>query len=257
MNSIYNISEDIISIFNEIEDNEGEITKEQEEALKIKEDELKDKLENYNKLINSWKNNIDFAKSEIKRLQTLNKVRNNNIDRLKNIMKFAVEQFGYNGKNGNKYIELNTCKLYTKKNVTVEFNDERLNILKEEFISVCKELYKEGCLHIGNNYEDMDFKGIIDMINMNCIVKYGEDFKHFTLVDLESIDLNINIKISLSNLLNENNSLLESIIVESFPIKVEYDKSITNYKYNICKFTNENNKPTCGILKEDNSLCLK
>ena len=44
MASLYQISEDILRIFNDVETNDGEITDEQYDALCIKQDELKEKL---------------------------------------------------------------------------------------------------------------------------------------------------------------------------------------------------------------------
>ena len=47
MASIYNIQQDLLDIFDQIETNEGEITPELEEQLHISQDEFKDKIRSY------------------------------------------------------------------------------------------------------------------------------------------------------------------------------------------------------------------
>lgn len=54
MSSLYNISNDILRIFNEVEQAEGEITDEQYNELCIKQVELKEKLDSYVKAIKVW-----------------------------------------------------------------------------------------------------------------------------------------------------------------------------------------------------------
>ena len=51
MSSLYNISNDILRIFNEVENNEGEITDEQYNELCIKQEELKEKLDRILKVL--------------------------------------------------------------------------------------------------------------------------------------------------------------------------------------------------------------
>ena len=54
--NIYKIQENINRIFIEIEENAGEITEEQLEQLNINQENLKQKLSDYNKAIQVYKN---------------------------------------------------------------------------------------------------------------------------------------------------------------------------------------------------------
>ena len=103
--NIYKIQENINRIFIEIEENAGEITEEQLEQLNINQENLKQKLSDYNKAIQVYKNYNEGVSNEIKRLQELKKTCTNRIEVLRNTMKNAVINFGTDGKSGNKIIE--------------------------------------------------------------------------------------------------------------------------------------------------------
>ena len=98
--NIYKIQENINRIFIEIEENAGEITEEQLEQLNINQENLKQKLSDYNKAIQVYKNYNEGISNEIKRLQELKKTRTNRIEVLRNTMKNAVINFGTDGKSG-------------------------------------------------------------------------------------------------------------------------------------------------------------
>ena len=65
--NIYKIQENINRIFIEIEENAGEITEEQLEQLNINQENLKQKLSDYNKAIQVYKNYNESISNEIKR----------------------------------------------------------------------------------------------------------------------------------------------------------------------------------------------
>ena len=81
--NIYKIQENINRIFIEIEENAGEITEEQLEQLNINQENLKQKLSDYNKAIQVYKNYNEGVSNEIKRLQELKKTRTNRIEVLR------------------------------------------------------------------------------------------------------------------------------------------------------------------------------
>lgn len=141
--NIYKIQENINRLFIEIEENGGEITEEQLKELEVNQENLKTKLSDYNKAIQVYKNYNDSISNEIKRLQELKKTRNNRIEVLRNTIKNAVINFGYNGKSNNKIIELEDCKLFTKTTKSIESDNNRLDLLKYKIIEYCRELYKE------------------------------------------------------------------------------------------------------------------
>ena len=102
MNSLYQISDELLSIFANIEANEGEVTEEELLALEIKQEELNEKLSSYKKAIRCWESDIDACKQEEKRIKAARQVKENRIDKLKDRMLGAVLQFGYEGKANKK-----------------------------------------------------------------------------------------------------------------------------------------------------------
>lgn len=141
MANLYQISEDVRDVLFDIEtyaqENDGEVSEELLEALKITKDNLKDKLSNYRKVIDMYETYVSAGKCEKKRIDALNKSRTNTVERLKNIMLDAVDEFGEVNKRGVKYIELEDCVISIRKSSSINIYNDRADILYcciEEFI---------------------------------------------------------------------------------------------------------------------------
>lgn len=251
--NIYKIQENINRIFSEIEENAGEITEEQLEQLNINQENLKQKLSDYNKAIQVYKNYNEGISNEIKRLQELKKTRTNRIEVLRNTMKNAVINFGTDGKSGNKIIELEDCKLFTKSTESVIENKERLDILRYEFIDYCRELYKNDLLITG---DDIDVQGLIDSINAKCIAERGENFIPFTIYDFICANIIFKFTVSLKNLIESNNYLLQAYYGLDYSTGIDMDIDKNTVKY-IVKDQNTNNNITIGNIEKNKVLCMK
>lgn len=188
MSSIYEIEQELLSIFDTIEENEGEITPEQEELLAIKQEELNIKLNNYNKALISWNADINACKEEEKRIATVRKKHENRIKKLKEVMLDAVIRFGDTGKSGNKVVELPTVRLFTKASPKVEVNEERINILVRHIDSYIMDLYSNGFLNLGDG---IDLTNFLNNINTRVANEYGSDFEPFTMMDITTLKLDI------------------------------------------------------------------
>ena len=90
--SLYQISDELQLLLNEIEENGGEITEEQEKELEISQEELGNKVENYCNAITILKSEEECAKNEKKRLNDMQNVKKNLIERLKQtLLKTVME----------------------------------------------------------------------------------------------------------------------------------------------------------------------
>lgn len=196
MASLYQISEDLIRIFNNIEEADGEITDEQYESLCIKQDELKTKLDAYVKAIKSWEVDEKALKDEKKRFNDRQNVFKNRIERLKAAALQAVLTFGEHGKT-NMFIELPNFRLFSRASQSVEVDETRVHIFMEEFKRYVRELVDADVLYSG---KDVDLQGILDAINANIRATQGEDFEPFTLNDLITIKINISQTASVYDL---------------------------------------------------------
>ena len=196
MASLYQISEDILRIFNDVESAEGEITDEQYDALCIKQEELKEKLDSYVKAIKSWEVDEKALKDEKKRFNDRQNVYKNRIERLKKAALDAVLMFGEHGKT-NMFIELPNFRIFTKASKSIEVDEQRINIFIKAFESYIRELVDAGILYAG---KDVDLQGILDVINANVIAEQGENFEPYTINDLISLKLNISQTASVYDL---------------------------------------------------------
>ena len=200
MQSLYEISDELLSIFNEIENNDGEVNEEQLQALEIAQENLQEKLASYKRAIRCWESDINACKEEEKRIKTARQVKENRIDKLKDRMLGAVLQFGYEGKPNKKgktnhFYELPDGRIFTKTTESTEINENRINILINLLIEICKENINSF------PYDDEEFyEFILNNINEKLHVFY-EGQEDFTLIDLKSAIFNYNVEINIKDLI--------------------------------------------------------
>jgi hypothetical protein len=119
MPSLYEITQDLLIIQGQLEENDGELTPELEQALTITEALSKEKLDNYCKLIYNIEAETQMYDTEIKRLQAKKKAKEKIIDRLA----FSLES--YMKATGKEKIELDLFKLSFR-------SSKAVNILSED-----------------------------------------------------------------------------------------------------------------------------
>lgn len=241
MASLYQISSDLLDLFSELENRETDWTDEQAEEFykkfSITEDELKSKLTNYYQAIQNWSSDMKECKEEEKRIAAIRKKYETRIDRLKTAMLGAVQTFGSEGKT-NKFIELPTVRLYTKGSKSVQVNDVRIEIFLTEFEQIVRELYNNGCLEFG---EDVDYIGILDVINANVKAAYGDDFIPFTLEDFNNLEIEFKTTITIPQLFKSNGKILEAYCCN--PMNVEIANNTPKEKWkNVIKIAEDNNR---------------
>jgi len=206
--SLYNIEEELLRIFAEIEENDGEISDETYAQLNITKENLNVKLDNYVKYIISLDGDVDVVKKEVKRLQAKAKTKETRITQLKKAMLGAVQMFGTEGKT-NKFIDLPTVRLFTKGSQSVETNDARIRILIGEFERYVRELVDNGVLYTG---QDVELQGILDSVNANLKAEHDAqntevlglelkgEFIPYTLSDLTTLKIEITTTQSIYDL---------------------------------------------------------
>ena len=250
MSSLYYISQDIYRIFDAIEAAEGEITDDQYSELQIKQEELKEKLDAYVKAVKEFQANADFCKNEKKSINDRQNIYKNRVENLKSAMLDAVNAFGEQGKT-NKFIELPTCRIFTKTSKSIEADEIRLYILSKEFYRLICELVRNGVLYTG---EDVDLQGILNVINANVIAEQGEGFEPFTIQDLIQCKLRVSMYASIYDCFRSNEYLIKQIV--NNPIISKVDTEICK---DDCKFIIENTDNKLTIAKQviSNNLQIK
>jgi hypothetical protein len=132
--NIFKIENEYKLLMQEIEANEGELTDEMAQRLEITQANLQEKATNYAFVVKHYEGEADIIAAEIKRLQELKKKRENNIERLKDRVKTAMQTFGVSK------IETPTLTLSLRSSKAVEVVDE--NLVDEEYFRVKKEVSK-------------------------------------------------------------------------------------------------------------------
>ena len=208
MANLYEIEQELLDIYNELEENGGELTPELEEKLLLTQDNFKTKLNGYVNVINEITSRIDACKTEEKRISTLRKSREKSINRLKEIVQRCVINFGNINKSGNYSIELDTCKLATRGSDSLEFDEQRI-----EDLIYCVHRY----IIDYNIYTESTPKEILNTINgiytNKVLAPRGVDISDiilFTLDDLVFFRVNITFNTNV-NLLLTDTKLCDSI----------------------------------------------
>lgn len=212
MGNIFEIKSELLNIFNNIEENEGEITPEIEEALKITQDEFKDKVKSYCELIKILKNDISLVDAETKRLAEVKKSKQNIIDRLSGILTDAIDEFGDITKSGGKFIDYGIGKVSVRNTKKVDVNEDYANsvvnaaIARFGYLEYTKQLDTYDCVNVNQFTEDIKN-------DTNYIV--SED-------DLNAINANISFSIPLGKLMKG----------EGYKFMKDFVKytNLTNYK---------------------------
>lgn len=214
MSNIYNIQQELLNIFDELEENEGELTPELEEQLNITKEEFKDKIKSYSNIVKMLENDITDIKAEKARLNDLQKSKEKTIERLKKIMIDAVELFGDTTKSGGKYIDYGTGKVSIRNTQALEVEEDVTNRFVNRALS-CLRWYQQ------NNQ--------LDTITPNDILEYcnskspdeennGEEITVIPAEDINQIKANIDLDISLEDLLTTESGMKLAKALAEYPV---------------------------------------
>ena len=129
MKNLFNIDAELYEVYNEIENNGGEMTPELEATLEITEAERLTKGEGYVYVIKQLRSQSDMIKSEIKRLQELAKRYENSAEKLADTLLQSVVAHGQ--------IKTALVTISTRKSKSVSITDESL--LGPEFMRIKTE----------------------------------------------------------------------------------------------------------------------
>lgn len=211
MSNLFNISAELQDIILQLE--EGEATDELLERLSITEDNLKEKIGSYIQVIRRYSNDVTECKAEKDRVNQIQKVRNNTVERLKKVVLEAVLMFGSTGKSGNKVIEGPTYKLYSRETNSYVPKDFLIaDIIKEFYFCVGEYMSEASTL----DSLDLEFLAqvisaqltaykIADLEAANQSFDRDEIGVSVSKDDLLAIPTEITISISLSELADEEN----------------------------------------------------
>ena len=214
--NIYNIQQELLSIFNELEENGGELTPELEKALEISQEDFKDKIKSFTNVIKLNNNDIDAIDSEILRLTMLKKHKQSIIERVTKIIIDAVELFGDTSKAGAKFVDYGDGKVSIRKSDKVEVDETSYKGIVSEFASLIS--FRKYCNELDTNY-DVSPEELIS----RCNQEKGDIYKTEFDDNNESADPNIPITIDKEELPNIKANLVLNVKLVDLMNHAGYD----------------------------------
>lgn len=185
MANIYQISQDLLTIFQELEENGGELTPELEQELNITQESLYDKIKSYVSAIHRYEDDLDAIKRETTRLSDLKKSKEKIVERLKSVVLKAVEDFGDENKNGVKSIDFGTGKVSTRKSDAVQLYDDNIAHIIKCVNFIVEMEHTNGQLDVIDHIDADILKDIIASQPMGStdigIDVSDDDLKHVSL----------------------------------------------------------------------------
>ena len=232
--NIWQIQKDLLDIFNELEENGGELTPELEDKLNITQSEFKNKIENYLYVIKKTESDINACDAEAKRLTALKKSKQNTVDRIKSVIAKAIEQFGDENKNGNKFIDLGTAKITVRTSNKVIVNDDFAeNLVNSTFDEVRSMVFTK-------ELQSNDLKDLLTIPENK----------------LDGVTANISIDVPLKDLYKDDgDAFIKSIFAYGKYFKVKTNISKTELKANL--EDNPNAYPELAHIEQNKTLTIK
>lgn len=191
--NIWQIQQNLLDIFNELEENGGELTEELEQQLAISQEDFRSKVESYTNVIKSVKADIAAIDQESKRLADLKKSKTAMVDRLSKVIIEAVDRFGETTKNGGKFFDYGTGKVSIRNSQKIELDDDKAKCMANEY---AKCIAFENMLGAASNRENITHDEMIQRCkehkttNLDIVVDEPYDITRED-IDYSSFDISI------------------------------------------------------------------
>ena len=157
MKNLFNIDAELYEVYNEIENNGGEMTPELEATLEITEAERLTKGEGYVYVIKQLRSQSDMIKSEIKRLQELAKRYESSADKLADTLLQSVVAHGQ--------IKTALVTISSRKSKAVSITDESL--LQAEYLRIKTEPNKTAIKEALESGQEVQGALIVENYSLN------------------------------------------------------------------------------------------
>lgn len=209
MGTIFEIERDLIAIFEELEENGGELTPEIEEKLQLNGQEVTRKVKNYVDYINKLKADEVAIKSEQDRLAALKKSKDNTINSITSLIVYAIKTFGNEDKKGKKFFDWGTGKVSIRNSQAVELDTDKI----EAITNALESTFESGIFaNILQCNSSIDSDALLDSIKETAIKENNVAAGEVEIEDLDDVTINITIPISAAELLNgEGYNLMKQI----------------------------------------------
>lgn len=245
MGTIFEIERDLIAIFEELEENGGELTPEIEEKLQLNEEEVTRKVKSYVAYINKLKADEAAIKVEQDRLAALKKSKDNAIKSIAHLVLYAIKTFGNEDKKGKKFFDWGTGKVSIRNTSSVEVDTAKVDAVTE----VLETTFENGIFTNTLQCNDsIDTDALLDAAN-NAGGKVEVE-------DLDDITVEVTVPISVSKLLNGDGYELMKQIGVTSPNVWKF-KSVVDKKAIKNKIANEGCESNIAKVVTNENLTIK
>ena len=225
--NIFEISKELTKLYQEVEDNDGELTPELLESLNVVQDNLNNKVESYVAIIKHIDSDIELIDKELVRLQDLKKSKNNLQTRLKEILIIAINKFGDMTKSGSRFIDYGTGKVSVRVSKKVE-PSEAVDVLSDKVKTYIEMLAYNNQLDTISEISEQSFIDFCDTAThyTDLNVNHTEPIT-INNSDLENIKATVTLTMPLNELIAAHGYDVLKAVANSekcYKIKTELDK---------------------------------
>lgn len=250
--SIFDIERDLYNIFEELEENGGELTPELEEKLELNGQEVTRKVKSYVGYIQKLNSDMAAIKAEQERLKTLADNKQKTIDNISHLVLYAIDKFGQEDKKGKKFFDWGTGKVTTRKSTSVETNDNKLaNIADVLAATFSNAIYTNEI----SQHSSIDENALMDAIT-HTVYKDDVASTEVEVEDLDDVVINITAPVKLTDLLKSEGyqimSNLGAVNKANWKFKPSIDKKAMK-----AKLTEEGCTSNIAKVVEKENLSIK
>lgn len=231
--NIFQISQELLDITQELEENGGELTEELEEKLTVSQADFKTKVKSYTDVIKAIKSDIKLIDEEVSRLKDLKEAKNKAIARLEKIIIWAIDMFGEPTKSGGKFVDFGTGKVSVRNSEKVEVD--------EEFAKDAVNRFMEEIRQVAYTKE-LNFNDIEDLVTIPDEV-------------IDGISAEINVSIPLKDFYGTSGNILRALYDSNKVFK--YSPSISKSELKDKLKENPDAYPMLAHLIQNKTLSIK
>lgn len=255
--NIWQIQQDMLGIFDELEENGGELTEELEAKLAITQENFKSKVENYTNVIKAINADIAAIDSEAKRLAELKKSKAKVVERLSNTIIDAINQFGDTNKSGTKFFDYGTGKVSIRNSVKVETDEDKLKCMASEY---AKCVSFENMLGGASNRENITFEEMIQRCKEHKKAESDiivDDPYDITREDIETAQFEVTIRAGLEDMCCETGYHALKNLTNEFGTKLFITPKVDKTLLKNYLTKNQDNEVTIGKVVNNQTLTIK
>lgn len=255
--NIWQIQQELLSIFDELEENGGELTEELEQKLAISQENFRSKVESYTNVIKSVKADIAAIDQETKRLAEFKKSKTALVDRLSKVIIDAVEKFGDTSKFGSKFFDYGTGKVSVRNTIKCETDDDKLKCIADEY---AKCLAFENMLAGASTRNNITIEEIIQRCKEHTDNEEGNIINNpydVTREDIETSSFDITIRVGMEDMCCSDGYNAIKKLCDTFGSNIYVSPKIDKTFLKTYLSENEDNTVTIGKLIQNQTLTIK